>query len=125
MKVSHPQIETWLSISGALMDIASLAARSARRQLVRATQQRRGQTLRPGPDTPLWNALVLSVRAQLVRRGDKAGLARYLGLPRQRVDDFLQGRRALPDAERTLLLLAWLASKKQNPTPRIANDNVT
>lgn len=118
MKASHPQIETWLSLSGALMDLASLAARSTKRQLTRAAQPRRGQTLRPGPNTPLWNALVPTLRTQLNRRGEKASLARYLGLPRQRVDDFLQGRRSLPDAERTLLLLAWLGSKKQSaPAP--------
>jgi hypothetical protein len=95
------------------MDLATLAARSTKRQLLRAAQPQRGQTLRPGPDTPLWNALVPEIRVQLARRGDKARLARYLGLPRQRVDDFLQGRRALPDAERTLLLLTWLAAKGQ------------
>ena len=112
MKVSHPRIENWLSLSGMLLDLASLAARSAKRQLGRATRPRRGQTLRPGADTPLWNALIPVLRAELVRRGDKARLARYLGLPRQRIDDFLQGRRATPDAERTLLLLTWLAAKK-------------
>jgi hypothetical protein len=53
------------------------------------------------------------VRSQLVRRGEKAKLARVLGLPRQRLHEFLLERRALPDAERTLLLLVWLQARRQ------------
>ena len=112
MKTSHPRLEAVLAVSGALAEAAAFAARSAQRQLLRATRPRRGQTLRPGVDTPLWNELVLALRAKLTRYGDKARLARFLGLPRQRLDDFLRGRRALPDAERTLLLLHWLAAKQ-------------
>jgi hypothetical protein len=36
-----------------------------------------------------------------------ARLARILGVPRQRVDQYLGAKAAGPDAERTLLLLAW------------------
>jgi len=102
-----------MAVSGLLADAAFLAARSAHRQVQRAMRPRRGQTLRPGADTPLWNELVGALRASLTTYGDKAKLGRYLGLPRQRIDDFLHGKRALPDGERTLLLLHWLDAKKR------------
>lgn len=102
-----------MAVSGLLADAAFLAARSAHRQMQRTMRPKRGQTLRPGSDTPLWNELVGALHASLTTYGDKAKLGRYLGLPRQRIDDFLQGKRALPDAERTLLLLHWLDAKKR------------
>ncbi|WP_334319424.1 hypothetical protein OH491_12235 [Termitidicoccus mucosus] len=44
--------------------------------------------------------------------GAKARLARYLGIPRQRLQDFLHSRSRLPDAEITLRLLHWLSEKR-------------
>jgi hypothetical protein len=80
-------------------------ARAARR---RHRGPRRGLTLRPGPDTPLWRELVRQVRPHLRKYGAKAQLARLLGLPRQRLHDCLKAGSASLDAERTLLLLGWL-----------------
>ncbi len=40
-------------------------------------------------------------------------LGRLLGLPRQRVHEFIVGRGRMPDAERTLLLMEWLAVRKR------------
>ena len=111
MKITHPRLEAVLAASGMIMEAPAFAARFAQRQLHRATRPRRRQTLRPGIDTPLWNSLAQALRARLTRYGDKARLARFLGVPRQRLDDFLRGRRSLPDAERTLLLLHWLVAK--------------
>jgi hypothetical protein len=45
--------------------------------------------------------------------GGKSKLARILGLPRQRLQEFLRERRALPDAERTLLMLVWLQARRE------------
>jgi transcriptional regulator with XRE-family HTH domain len=45
-------------------------------------------------------------------RGTKVRLARYLGIPRQRLQDFLKGRSRLPDAELLLRMLHWLAEKR-------------
>ena len=70
--------------------------------------------MRPGAETPLWNALVKEVRAELRRRGDKVRLGRLLGLPRQRVHDFLVGHGRMPDAERTLLLMEWLVIARKH-----------
>lgn len=74
---------------------------------------KRGLTLQPGPDTPLWNELVRQVRPHLRKRGAKNQLARLLGVPRQRLHFCLKAERGCLDAERTLLLLAWLCARKQ------------
>ncbi|MBK8858306.1 MAG: hypothetical protein IPN11_11715 [Opitutaceae bacterium] len=47
------------------------------------------------------------------KRGTKARLARYLGLPRQRLQDCLKARTACLDAERTLRLLCWVMHRRQ------------
>ena len=75
------------------------------------TRQRKGATLQPGRDTPLWNELARAAGQQVTRYGDKANLARMLGVPRQRVHLYLVAKTACPDAERTLLLLTWLRTR--------------
>lgn len=72
---------------------------------------RRGLALQVGADTPLWNELVRQVVPLLRQRGSKVHLARILGLPRQRLQVCLKAKSASLDAERTLLLLAWLATQ--------------
>jgi DNA-directed RNA polymerase specialized sigma24 family protein len=102
--------------AAAALLLSELAARSlidAVRDYRRTRRPRRGDTLTPGPETPLWNELRQAVRGQITRYGDKARLGRVLGLPRQRVHDFLTQSRYLPDAERTLLLLVWLQARRQ------------
>lgn len=91
-----------------LVDAAAEAVRRVRTKQVTRPPQRAQLTLRPGPDTPLWNELVRQVRPHLRKYGSKAQLARLLGLPRQRLHDCLKSRDACLDAERTLLLLGWL-----------------
>lgn len=73
---------------------------------------RAGITLKPGPDTPVWNELVKHAAPYLRKRGDKVRLARLLGVPRQRIHQLLVARTACADAERTLLLLAWVQGKR-------------
>jgi hypothetical protein len=107
------QLEISAALSVALMSAAVKSARHAARATNRARRAGGGQTLKPGPDTPLWNELSAAVSEQLTRYGEKARLARVLGLPRQRVHDLLRTRRHLPDAERTLLLLAWLHARSR------------
>lgn len=72
---------------------------------------RRWQHLRPGVDTPLWNALAAAVATQLRRRGEKSRLARFLGISRQRLHLLIVAKRAYPDAERALLLQLWLQAR--------------
>lgn len=95
----------------ALVDAAVKSARAVAAKTLRK-RGRRGQTLRPGLDTPMWNALAAAVETQLQKRGERARLARILGLPRQRLTEMLRGRRLLPDAERTLTLLVWLHARQ-------------
>ena len=95
--------------------LVAVAAESARRTAGQRKRRRpkRGLTLQPGPDTPLWNELVRQVVPLLARRGSKVHLARILGLPRQRLQVCLKAKTAHLDAERTLLLLAWLATRRR------------
>ncbi len=67
----------------------------------------------------MWNACVALLREQLRPLGSKARLARYLGVPRQRLQDFLTANSRLPDAELTLLMLNWLAEKRAGRDPSI------
>ncbi|MDP2137552.1 MAG: hypothetical protein Q8J74_06825 [Candidatus Didemnitutus sp.] len=111
----HPRLRFWGDVSHALF----LAASEAARAVARAGRRRdtsppaRGHALHPGGETPLWNELVRRTRPHLVRRGSKAQLARVLGLPRQRLQDCLKSRKALLDAERTLLLYCWVVAREQ------------
>lgn len=77
----------------------------------------RGATLRPGVRTPMWNALAHTVRPLLVKHGEKIKLARLLGLPPQRIHEFFRTGAAMPDAERTLLLLHWVSQRTAGIQP--------
>lgn len=79
-----------------------------KRREARRPRIKRGATLRPSDDTPLWNALVSVVGPRLRRRGARALLARELGVHRARVGEYFKRGSAMPDAERTLRLLVWL-----------------
>lgn len=112
MKTTHRRLETVLALGGVLVAAADATARAVKLARARARGPR-GETLHPGPDTPLWNEFSLVLRNQKWAYGEKANLARILGVPRQRITDFIIGRRRLPDAERTLLLLHWLAARQK------------
>ena len=92
---------------------ARAAARSTKTQPADAPTGRRGCVLRPGPATPLWNELADAAQRLVHRRGEKAKLARVLGVSRQRLHVLLVARTACPDAERTLQLLVWLQARRQ------------
>jgi hypothetical protein len=101
-------------------DGLAVAAQAAAQAAARAAKGRhsagptkRGAVPRPGLDTPLWNELAEAVVRALRRRGEKAKLARILGVSRQRLHVLLVARTACPDAERTLQLLVWLQARRQ------------
>jgi len=110
-----PQMGLPAALGLALFEAAAASLRAAARLMPPRQQRRRriGQTLRPGPSTPLWNELVRQARPFLRRRGEKVKLARILGIPRQRIHESLKARTASLDAERTLLLLCWVARRQQ------------
>lgn len=108
----HPRMRPLIQIIDWLVEAGAESARRTAGKL-RRRPPKRGLTLQPGPDTPMWNELVRQVVPLLRRRGSKVHLARILGIPRQRLQVCLKARTGCFDAERTLLLLAWLAARQQ------------
>lgn len=105
--------ETKLSAETTLLRLIEALACEMEKEMHRQREARRsrikrGATLRPSADTPLWNAVVALVVPRLRRRGARALLARELGLHRARIGEFFGRSAAMPDAERTLRLLVWL-----------------
>lgn len=112
----HPRIELWLTLSHALAVAAETGVRRAHAALRR---RRKGsyRARRPGAESPLWNVCARLLRDELTAYGSKARLARYLGVPKQRLNDFLTGRNRLPDAEVMLRMLHWLGERTEGRDP--------
>ena len=101
-----------------IMAEAAVAYVEDRRQAFRlARRPRKGATLRPGKDTPLWNALAAEIRPHLRGYGTQVNLGRLLGLDRQTIHAYFVARSRLPDAERTLQLLTWSVAMRQGTPP--------
>ncbi len=60
----------------------------------------------------MWNACAAMLREELKPYGSKVRLARYLGIPKQRITDYLKNNSRMPEAETLLLILNWLAQKQ-------------
>lgn len=101
----------------ALVTSALEYAKEAARRRNGLRRPRVGSTLRPGPDTPLWNALADEVEPLVRVFGEQAKLGRKLNLPRQRIHQFFIARSQMPDAERVLELLLWLVRQRPRPAP--------
>jgi len=109
-----PQLKVQGALALALFEAATATARTVSRAMDSARRPPgQGHTLRPGAQTPLWNELVRFAAPHLKRRGTKTNLARLLGVPRQRIQDYLKQHTSAPDAERTLLLLCWVAARAE------------
>lgn len=102
-----------LDVGEAIFNAAEAIAEKGVHAFKAARRGRRGATTRPGADTPLWNTLVAEIRPHLKQRGAQANLARLLGVPRQQVNAYFTLRTRMPDAERTLKLLAWLVAARE------------
>jgi len=111
MTPTHPKLELWLDLGALLADAAEAGAKQMKKQF---RPKRRGSylTRRPGVDTVMWNACAALLREELKPHGSKVRLARYLGIPKQRLSDYVKGGRRMPDAEATLQMLNWLAHKR-------------
>jgi len=105
------RLDGWMAINDSLFAAGDEALRALRRQL-RPRRKGSYKTLRPGPYTPMWNQCRIELRNELKAHGSKVRLARYLGITKQRLSDFLAGHRRMPDAEVTLQMLHWLAAKR-------------
>jgi len=107
----HPKLEIWSVLYETLESATVEAVRALQRRRLAA----RPRDVHRRATTPLWDDLAAVARSRLTRYGDQAHLARLLGVPRQRVHEYLVTRTARPDAEETLRLLAWLASDRHAP----------
>jgi hypothetical protein len=101
-----------LASAEALEPLAKELAARLRRRL-RPAPVPRGATLRPGLGTPLWLAVVAAMRPHLTARGARARLAHELGVHRSQVSKYFTATSAMPDAERALRLLVWLARRRR------------
>lgn len=108
------QLNLPAGVTDALIAAGESMAADTRKTLRISRRGARGDTLKPGSQAPLWNSLVAQVRPHLKTHGESAKLARLLGLHRQAIHAYFTAGTRMPDAERTLQLLAWLAAKKQN-----------
>lgn len=106
-----------IKLAELILEAAAAMAGQTQKAFLISGRRRGGRTLRPGPETPLWNELRTQLRPFLIKHGDQVNLGRILGLPRQRVNDFVTGGGAMPDAERTLQLLAWLMATRHGRRP--------
>jgi hypothetical protein len=113
----HPSLNLTIAIADGLTSAAQELIKASRKKYHVAHRRRVGSTLRPGAETPTWNALVLEMRPYLRKRGEKINLARWLGVYPSRVHEYFQQRRSMPDAERTLLLLQYLALRRAGRCP--------
>ena len=123
-----PQAQTLFGLIDILLDAANVLAEERRARAAKAAKAGKrparsiGTTLRPGPDTVLWNAVVGQLAPYVSRRGNQAKLGRVLGVPRQRIHAYFVARTQMPDAERLLILLTWWAvemgeTTKTSPVP--------
>lgn len=111
MSTIHPRLRAWLELSEMLFEAGESGLKALQRNL---RPKRKGSylTRRPGHNTPMWNICAVELRSELKPHGAKVRLARHLGIPKQRLSNFLAGRSRMPDAEMTLQLLYWLSAKK-------------
>ena len=108
---SRRTLDLWLDLGDALA-VAAVTGASRVHLALRPRRKAAYKTRRPGYDTPMWNVCATLIKAELLARGSKVRLARYLGIPRQRLQDFLRGRSRQPDAELLLRMLHWMAEKR-------------
>ena len=104
-------------VAAPMLAVAKLTGATARKLRPTRNEPARGSILRPGPQTPHWNALAAAAAKHLRRRGDKVRLARILGISRQRLHLLLTAKTACPDAERTLMLQDWVNAKRRGLEP--------
>jgi hypothetical protein len=114
----HPRLKPLIALADVLAAAAEAGATRVQKKLS-ARRTRPGYVRQPGADTPMWNALGARLRDHTRSYGSQARLARYLGVPRQRLHNFIVGRSRLPDAELTLRLLHWLTEADSGRDPSL------
>jgi hypothetical protein len=117
-----PSLKLWSDLCDIAEQCASETAQGLRERCHRS--RRRARAVAARVRTPCWNQFAILVASRLTRRGDQSRLARHLGIPRQRIHEYVIAGTARPTAEETLRLLIWLARKDVLPRqpPRIPPD---
>jgi transcriptional regulator with XRE-family HTH domain len=119
----QPDFPYSLKLWGELGAAAGIAAEAGARRAAEALRTKRKQAFgavrQPGHATPLWNVLATQLQERLRPYGSKTRLANYLGIPPQRLSDYLSGRSRLPDAEITLRLAFWLCEIADGRDPSL------
>ncbi len=115
----HPKLEIPTQIAELIISSAAVIAKNSTKAAFRLGSGKAsgGRTLRPGKETPLWNALRAELKTELKGFGKQVNLARLLGVPRQSIHAFITRGDRMPDAERTLQLIAWLAAVRSGSHP--------
>lgn len=113
------RLNALLDLVGSLFDAADAAQTAIRQAHRKRLPARTVPKRRPGDVTPMWNAVVTLLHTELAPYGSKARLARYLGVPRQRVTDFVRGHRRLPDAETALQILFFISERRLGHDPSL------
>ncbi len=119
---THPvpySLKLWGELGAAALIASETGARRAYEALRSKRRQVGGLSRHPGHETPLWNVLATQLKDRLTAYGSKARLARHLGIPAQRLSDYLSGRSRLPDAEITLRLAHWLCEVADGRDPSL------
>jgi hypothetical protein len=111
------QLNRIAPLADTLIAAAEVTAKVARKKYREARRRHGYEAIRSGPDTPLWNELASACAQNLTRYGEKAKLARLLGVSRQRLHVLLVARTSCADAERTLQLLTWLQARRHGRHP--------
>ncbi|MCC5024712.1 MAG: hypothetical protein J6386_18810 [Candidatus Synoicihabitans palmerolidicus] len=115
----HPRLKTLIRTGESIITAAQLAEELIRKARRKRRPYHTVPKRHPGSDTPMWNAVVASLRIELTAHRNKTRLARYLGLPPQRIFDYVRGRRRLPDTETLLLILHWISERHAGRDPSL------
>ncbi len=116
---THPRLEIPAKVAELLAASAAAITKHSTKAAFRLTTTKTasGRTLRPGKDTPLWNALREELKEELKGYGRQVTLARLLGVPRQSIHSVITRGDRMPDAERTLQMIAWLSAVRSGQRP--------
>ena len=117
----HLSQDSRVKLTYSLVHTLELAALAGFRQMRHLCRKRRRSYYKrqPGIESPMWTSCVPLLRKELRRYGAKSQLARYLGIPRQRVYDYLKKRSRVPDAEIGLRMVHWLAERAMDRDPAL------
>jgi hypothetical protein len=113
-----PQLNIPLGLADMIFEASVAMAKHTQEAFrIPARRGKNAEALHPGKATPLWNELRKQLRPHLRKYGAQVNLGRVLGLPRQQINAFITRGTRMPDAERTLQLLAWLMAVRSKHPP--------